>query len=73
MVNLGVGKGSIQGGIRPVVIISNSMNNKFSPTVNVLPVTSRAKKQYSSSCKYRSWMWIIKTFNNLDWTNFNSR
>jgi len=54
MVNLGVGKGSIQGGIRPVVIISNSMNNKFSPTVNVLPVTSRAKKQYSSSCKYRS-------------------
>ena len=41
--NLGSREGSIQSGIRPVVIISNDINNKFSPTVNVLPITSRTK------------------------------
>ena len=41
--NLGIQKGSIQSGTRPVIIISNDINNKFSPTVNVLPVTSRTK------------------------------
>ena len=43
MADLGVGKGSIQGGVRPVVIVSNPMNNKFAPTVNVLPITSKTK------------------------------
>lgn len=43
MADLGGGKGSIQGGTRPVVIISNPLNNKFAPTVNVLPITSQAK------------------------------
>lgn len=43
MANLGGGKGSVQGGIRPVVVISNGLNNKFSPTVNVLPITSKTK------------------------------
>ena len=41
--NLGSREGSIQSGVRPVVIISNDMNNKFSPTVNVLPITSKTK------------------------------
>lgn len=41
--NLGNRDGSIQSGTRPVVIISNDMNNKFSPTVNVLPITSKTK------------------------------
>lgn len=41
--NLGSGSGSIQSGDRPVVIISNNINNKFSPTLNVLPITSRSK------------------------------
>ena len=40
---LGGKTGSIQAGTRPVVIVSNSLNKKFSPTVNVLPVTSRTK------------------------------
>lgn len=43
MADLGNKGGSIQGGIRPVVIISNPLNNKFAPTVNVLPITSKTK------------------------------
>lgn len=43
LTNLGNREGSIQSGIRPVIIISNDMNNKFSPTINVLPVTSKTK------------------------------
>lgn len=41
--NLGKQDGSIQAGNRPVVIVSNNLNNKFSPTVNVLPITSKTK------------------------------
>lgn len=33
--------GSEQGGTRPVLIISNDVGNKHSPTVNVAPITSR--------------------------------
>ncbi len=40
-----VENGSIQGGIRPVIIISNDMNNKFSTVVHVIPVTSKVKKK----------------------------
>jgi mRNA interferase MazF len=37
--------GSEMGGIRPVVIVSNEVNNKFSPTVNVIPITSNKRKK----------------------------
>lgn len=43
LVNLGKKNGSIQAGIRPVIVISNDINNKFSPTINVIPITSRLK------------------------------
>ena len=43
LVDLGIQKGSIQAGKRPVVVISNNMNNKYSPTINVLPITSKSK------------------------------
>lgn len=43
LVDLGVQKGSIQSGKRPVVVISNNMNNQYSPTINVLPITSKNK------------------------------
>ena len=33
--------GSEQGGTRPVLIISNDVGNKHSPTVSVAPITSR--------------------------------
>ncbi|MDD2213257.1 MAG: type II toxin-antitoxin system PemK/MazF family toxin [Oscillospiraceae bacterium] len=34
---------SVQSGNRPVLILSNDTNNKFSPTVNVAPLTSRMR------------------------------
>lgn len=43
-VDFGEGKGSIQGGIRPAVITGNNKNNKFSPTINVAPITSSINK-----------------------------
>ena len=36
--------GSIQGGIRPVVIISNNLNNSFSTTVTIACITSQCKR-----------------------------
>lgn len=36
--------GSEQGGVRPVVIIQNDYGNLSSPTVIVVPLTSRLKK-----------------------------
>ena len=35
--------GSEQDGIRPVVIIQNNLGNKYSPTVIVLPITTKFK------------------------------
>lgn len=43
-VDFGEGKGSIQGNMRPAVIVSNNKNNKFSPTINVAPITSSTTK-----------------------------
>lgn len=43
MADLGESKGSVQSGIRPVVIVSNAPNNKYSPIINVLPITSKTK------------------------------
>lgn len=43
--DLPTGLGSVQSGIRPVIIISNNANNKHSPCVNVVPMTSRWKKR----------------------------
>ena len=42
------GSGSIQAGRRPVVIVSNKMNNIHSPIVNVIPITSKNKKYIPS-------------------------
>lgn len=46
IINLGKGDGSRQSGIRPCIIVSNDKNNKFSPTVNVIPITSNNKKTH---------------------------
>jgi mRNA interferase MazF len=35
---------SIQGGVRPIIIFSNYYNNKYSPNVNVIPLTSNLNK-----------------------------
>ena len=42
--NLNPVVGSEQGGIRPVLIIQNDTGNKYSPTVIVAPITSKAKR-----------------------------
>jgi len=43
--SLGVPSGSsIQGGNRPVAVISNNVNNKFSTVFTAIPLTTRAKK-----------------------------
>lgn len=39
-----VGYGSVQGGMRPVIIISNDKNNRFSSVVQIVPLTSQMKK-----------------------------
>ena len=33
--------GSEQGGIRPVLVISNNTGNRYSPTIIIAPITSR--------------------------------
>ena len=38
------GVGSVQTGIRPVIIYSNDTNNKHSTTVNVIPITAEMKE-----------------------------
>ena len=42
-VDFGERYGSEQGGVRPAVVISNNIGNKFSPTINVAPLTSQWK------------------------------
>jgi mRNA-degrading endonuclease toxin of MazEF toxin-antitoxin module len=45
LANLGEGVGSIQGKLRPVVIVQNNMGNQYSPTLTCIPLTSQNKKQ----------------------------
>ena len=37
--------GSEQGGIRPVVIVQNDMGKRYSPTIIVVPITTRLNKK----------------------------
>ncbi len=37
-------KGSEQGGIRPVLVVQNAMEFRYSPTVVIAPITSRVKR-----------------------------
>lgn len=65
--------GSIQGGKRPVIIVSNDENNLFCPTVNVVPITTREKNDlpvhtfiYSSPFKSTAMAEQITTINKID-------
>lgn len=44
--------GSVQGGTRPVVIVSNDKANKFSKNVTVVPCTSQYKKDLPTHFKF---------------------
>ena len=43
-VNLGEPKGNIQGGVRPCLVTSNDIGNKFSPIVSVAPLSTHIEK-----------------------------
>ena len=45
MVELPQGQGSIQGGLRPCVIVSNSASCKYSPVVICVPLSSNINKK----------------------------
>lgn len=38
-------RGSVQGGIRPVVVISNNRANKYSTVITVVPLSSHISKK----------------------------
>lgn len=46
LVNFGAAYGSVQGGLRPAVVVQNNVGNLHSPTVTVLPITSMTKKRH---------------------------
>lgn len=43
--DLGEKRGSVQGGVRPVLVVQNDTGNKYCPTVNVIPMTSSKTKK----------------------------
>ena len=45
MCNLVYKDGSVQNGYRPVFILSNNANNYHSPTLNIIPITSKMRKR----------------------------
>lgn len=44
LADLGVSAGSVQRGVRPVLVISNNKSNKYSPIAVVCPITSSLSK-----------------------------
>jgi len=44
-VNLGSNVGSEQNGIRPCIVLSDDLNNIYSPTINILPLTSKVNSK----------------------------
>lgn len=45
-------KGSLQTGLRPVIVVSNDAGNYFSSVVTVVPLTSKKKKNYPHTQLY---------------------
>ncbi len=43
--NLGLANGSKQGGKRPVVVVQNDVGNRYSPTITLVPLTTRIDKK----------------------------
>ena len=41
-----IGEGSIQNGLRPVLVAQNDIGNKFSPTITIIPLTTKNKAAY---------------------------
>lgn len=43
--DLGVGEGSVQAGLRPVIIVGNGLQCKYGPVITVIPITSKISKK----------------------------
>lgn len=43
--DLGDNGDGVQSGIRPLLVVQNNMGNKHSPTIIVVPITSKRKKK----------------------------
>lgn len=52
LADLSVGFGSEQGGVRPVLVIQNNKGNKYSPTIIVACITSRAHTKHHLPTHY---------------------
>ncbi len=46
MAYLGHNNGSVQCGYRPVLIIQNNTGNRYSPTVEIVPITSKKENKW---------------------------
>ncbi len=44
--------GSVQGGIRPVVVLQNDIGNRYSPTLSVLKLTTKTEKKPNQPTHY---------------------
>jgi mRNA interferase MazF len=44
IIDFGQQRGSVQGGVRPAVIIQNNTGNRYGTTILVAPITSKKKK-----------------------------
>ena len=53
LVNFGNPTGSEQGGVRPAIVVQNDKGNKYSPTVQVAPITSKMKKRIPTHINIR--------------------
>lgn len=42
-VDFGSNRGSVQSGKRPAIVISNNINNAYSPNLTVVPMTTKSK------------------------------
>ena len=50
--DFGKQEGSLQSGLRPVIVVQNNKGNKYSTTVLVSPITSTAKLKYQPTHVY---------------------
>ena len=48
LVDMGEQKGSLQGGKRPAIIVSNDLANKYSSVIHIMPTTAQPKKYIPS-------------------------
>lgn len=51
MVNLGMGFESVQGGIRPCIVVSNNTGNYYSSILMIAPVTTQQKNKLPTHVK----------------------